>query len=85
MTTQKAFSAVRDLLCLGLGIFGVAHQEITGHVSIDLLVLYAVLLGTPGTIGLLNLARGRVSVTLTPESPSPSPEPVPPQPSSSQP
>ena len=83
MNWSKAFAVVRDMLCLGLGIFGVAHQEITGHVSVDLLILYAVLLGTPGTIGLLNLARGKVQVSLTTEPSPPSPEPAPLPPSSS--
>lgn len=83
MNWSKAFAVIRDGLCLGLGIFGVAHQEITGRVNLDLLVLYAVLLGTPGTIGLIQLAKGKVQVSVTTEPPSPSPEPVSPQPSSS--
>jgi hypothetical protein len=83
MDGSKLRAAVRDVLCLGLGIFGVAHQEITGRVNVDLLVLYAALLGTPGTIGLINLARGKVSVSVTTEPSPTSPEHVPPPPSSS--
>jgi hypothetical protein len=83
MNWSKAFAVARDALCLGLGIFGVAHQEITGRVNVDLLVLYSVMLGTPGTIGLVNLLRGKVQVSVTTEPSSPSPEPAPPLPSSS--
>jgi hypothetical protein len=73
VTPQKIFAVCRDLCCLGLGIFGVAHQEITGHVNLDLLALYTVLLGTPGAVGLVQLLRGRLQVTVTTESESPSP------------
>lgn len=83
MNWSKAFALCRDVACLGLGIFGVAHQEITGHVNLDLLAVYTVLLGLPGAVGLVQLTRGKLQVTVTTESPSPSPVPPSLPPSSS--
>jgi hypothetical protein len=67
---QKLLAACRDVVSLGLGTFVVIHETLSGSVNLYLTVLAAFLLGVPGVAGLVNLAKGRVSVTLTPESPS---------------
>lgn len=42
------FTAVRDAILLGLGVSGIAFQQITGQVSLPLLGVYMTLLGIPG-------------------------------------
>jgi hypothetical protein len=52
-------TVVRDVLCLAVGLGGIIHQEVTGHVSPELLIMYAVLIGTPGTLALVSLRLGK--------------------------
>ncbi len=51
---------ISDFLCLAVGLGGVIHQEVIGKVSPELLIVYLVLIGTPGTLGLVSLWRGKV-------------------------
>lgn len=59
MKTTAVFAIVRDAICLGAGIFGILYQQVTGRTSIELLMVYLVLVGTPGAIGLAHLIRGK--------------------------
>lgn len=59
MKAQAIVTVIRDVLCLAVGVFGILHQEITGSVQGELLLVYTALLGIPGAIGLLQLSRGR--------------------------
>lgn len=70
MKLQEAVTVVRDVGCLLVGLAGIVHQEATGSVRPELLLVYTTLLGVPGALGLLSL-RGRSS---TSESPSQSPQ-----------
>jgi hypothetical protein len=65
---KAAFTVTRDLVLLGLGVFGILHQELTGHVSPELLLVYSGLLGTPGAIGLVTLLRGKAEIPATASS-----------------
>ena len=56
---KAAFTVLRDLVLLGLGVFVVLHQELTGQVRPELLLVATTLLGLPGTIGLVQLFRGK--------------------------
>lgn len=57
---------------LGVGAFGVVHEELTGRASVPLLVVYASLLGVPGAAALLSLARtGSESSSPQPEESAP--------------
>jgi uncharacterized membrane protein YuzA (DUF378 family) len=60
---------LRDLGCWAVGIFGVLHQELTGKVNAELLLVYLALLGIPGAVALLQL-RGKVEIQDTAEPPS---------------
>jgi hypothetical protein len=77
VNTDAIRTVVRDALMIGVSIFGIVHQEITGHVSPPLLAVYTTLLGTPAGIGLFKLLRGSPETPPTPESPLPSPPPPP--------
>lgn len=68
--TPAVFAIVRDAVCLGAGIFGILYQQITGRTNIELLMVYLVLVGTPGAIGLAHLIRGKPTTNGTVESPS---------------
>ena len=66
-------TVVRDLTCLAVGVFGVIHQELSGRVNPELLVVYTALLGLPGAISVLQLVRGTPITTATQEQSSSSP------------
>ena len=68
MKIQALITVTRDIISLGIGTFGIVHQEWTGHVSPALLAVYAAFLGLPGTISLLMLGRGKPSDQRTAES-----------------
>lgn len=55
----------RDLVMFVAGLAGVIHEELSGHTSIPLLVVYTSMLGIPGALGALWLSR-------TESGPSPS-------------
>lgn len=65
MKLQAFVTVARDLVLLGIGTFGILHQEITGHVNLDLLVLYGVMVGVPGAAALVQVARGSATLTVT--------------------
>jgi hypothetical protein len=69
---QALVAVIRDLVLLAVGVFGIIHQEITGHVNLDLLVLYGALIGTPGAVGAVQLLRGSETPARTTTSSSPS-------------
>lgn len=52
---MKAKELTRDILSLAIGTFGIIHQELTNRVSIELLVVYLVLLGFPAAANLFGL------------------------------
>lgn len=60
----------RDLLMFVAGLAGVIHEELSGHTSIPLLVVYTTMLGIPGALGALWLSRE--SGAGSPSSPPPS-------------
>jgi hypothetical protein len=66
--SRAIFAVVRDVICLAAGIFGILFQQITGQVNIQLLLVYLALVGTPGTIGLVQLVRGKPETHGTAES-----------------
>lgn len=73
MKSQAVVAVARDLLCLAAGVFGIVHQELTGQIRPELLIVYTTLLGIPGAVGLIQLSRGKPEATPTTTSSSPSP------------
>lgn len=80
MSTQRvaevlkaAFTVLRDVILLGVGVLGILHQEFTGKVHPELLLVYSALFGVPGTIGLVQLLRGKPETPSTVDSSLPSP------------
>jgi hypothetical protein len=71
---QAAVAVFRDLVLLGTGVFGILHQELTGHVNIELLGMYGLICSVPGINGLIQLLRGNVKLTVTTGSSSESQE-----------
>lgn len=55
MNRKTLTTLCRDVVSMGIGSFGIIHQELTRQVSIELLVVYLVLLGFPAAAGLMNL------------------------------
>lgn len=75
--TPRWFVVFRDLLLLGLGVFGILHQELTGQPEPALLVVYTTLLGIPGAANVLSILKsttvaGASSSSRPPESQPPS-------------
>lgn len=64
-------TVARDLVCLGVGSFGIVYQQLQGVINVPLLGIYTVLVGVPGAAGALRLLR---SVPIEP-APSGSPPP----------
>lgn len=57
MKRKTLTTVLRDLVSISLGSFGIIHQELTRNVSIELLVVYLILLGYPAAAGLFNIMR----------------------------
>lgn len=68
-------TVVRDLVCLGVGVWGVIHEELSGHPNLGVLALYGVLMVAPGALATVWLAQsGTASASPAPPAePSPSP------------
>ncbi len=62
---------IRDTALWILGVGGIIHQEWTGEVRVELLLVYTSILTIPGGFGLYTLIRG---ASTTPVSPSQSVE-----------
>ena len=62
-------TVVRDLVCLGVGSFGIIYQQLT-MVNVPLLALYTALVGTPAAAGVFRILR---SVPLDPGPSQPQP------------
>jgi hypothetical protein len=67
---RAAFTIVRDALLLGLGIFVIMFQQITGRTNLDLLIVALIVMQIPGALGLIHLIRGKPEIGGTVESPS---------------
>jgi len=67
---QAAFAVLRDTMCWVAGLLGIAYQQVTGKVSVELLLTYMAIIGIPGAVGLVKLSRGREETRGTAESSS---------------
>lgn len=81
--TPKWFVVLRDLSLLGVGIFGLLHQELTGQANPALLLVYTTILGIPGATNILAILRSTTPTGDGESEPSP-PPPVGSSPGSSQ-
>ena len=70
MKIRAVFTGIRDALLLGLGIFVIMYQQLTGRTNLELLIVALIVMNVPGAIGLLYLVRGKQEITGTAESPS---------------
>lgn len=67
---------IRDLVLLGVGSFGILYQQLSGAISVPLLMLYTAMVGVPGAAGVMRLLARSVpieppsSVPLPPSSPT---------------
>lgn len=61
-------TVTRDLVCLALGVWGVIHEELSPHPSVEVMGLYGVLMVAPGVLAAWLLGR-----TGPPSLPPPSP------------
>lgn len=68
---------MRDLVCLGLGVWGVVHEELSGKPNLGVLALYGVLMVAPGALATLWLAQSGTGSASPPSPPEPSPPPLP--------
>jgi len=64
------FGVLRDITLLGIGTFGILHQEWTGHVNVALLTVYTAMLGVPGVARVIEVFR-TISTNFVESSPSP--------------
>lgn len=55
---NKWMKIVRDLVSLAVGTFGLVYSQVTGQTSVELVVVYAALLGVPGVLNLMEI-KGR--------------------------
>lgn len=55
--TKDFMVIIRDLVSLSVGTFGLVHSQLTGTVSIPLIVVYAAALGIPGVLTALEMFR----------------------------
>jgi hypothetical protein len=69
---------LRDITLLGIGTFGILHQEWTGHVNVALLGVYTAMLGVPGVARVIAVFR-TISTEYGNSSPTPPESPAPQQ------
>lgn len=81
--SPKWFVVLRDLLLLGVGIFGLLHQELTGQANPALLLVYTTILGIPGAANLIAILRSTGPTGDGEQQPSPPPVAAPSSESSS--
>lgn len=74
MWLKTWFPVIRDLAMFAGGLAGVAYEELSGRTSVPLLLIYTTMLGIPGALGALWMARNGESDGAS-ELPSPPPEP----------
>lgn len=68
----KIFTAVRDLVLLGVGAYGILREATGDSPEITTLIVYALIATSPGTLAALWLGRsGTNAPTESPSSPSP--------------
>ena len=67
-------TVVRDLVCLAVGVWGVIHEELSGHADLGRLAFFAVLMIAPGVLATLWLAQSGTAgqSSAPPVEPSPS-------------
>jgi hypothetical protein len=81
VSARGVLTVLRDLIPLGIGAWGIVHEEITGHFNPYALVLYGAMIGVPGLIRWAELVKlfngGQVTITAAPslEPPVPSSPP----------
>ncbi len=63
----KWLNIIRDLVSLAVGTFGLVYSQVTGQTSVELVVVYAALLGVPGVLNLLEI-KGRTLESKAQES-----------------
>ena len=59
MKKLPPLTAIRDVVGLGIGTFGLIHSQLTGMVSLPLVVVYATALGIPGVLTAIEIITGR--------------------------
>jgi hypothetical protein len=67
-------TVLRDLVCLALGVWGVVHEELSAHPSVEVMGFCGVLMVAPGVLAAWLLGRTG-SPSLPPPSPPASPLP----------
>lgn len=65
MKIGDVVTVARDILCIVIGLAGIAHQELVGPVKTELLLVYTTMLGVPGAVGLWQLRGNRSGGTDT--------------------
>jgi hypothetical protein len=67
---RAVFTVVRDVLLLGVGIFVIMFQQLTGRTNWELLIVALVIMQIPGALGLLYLRAGKPETRGTAEQSS---------------
>jgi hypothetical protein len=70
-------TVVRDVLCLGLGVWGVIREEVGGHPDLTRLLFFAALMVSPGLIAAAWLGRTGARSISSPSEPSSPPSSLP--------
>lgn len=53
----KWLNIVRDVISVLVGGFGLVHSQLTGSTNLELILIYAALLGVPGILNLVELKK----------------------------
>lgn len=84
MSARRRLPFRRDSLLFGLGVLGIAYQQVTERYNAPLMVLYGLMAGVPGLAQVVLALRGAMTnpspdpgtggVSSTPSSPEPYPQ-----------
>lgn len=56
---------IRDIVNIVVGAFGMIYSQVTGNTRIELIIVYAALLGVPGVLNLVELKNSPRSTGTT--------------------
>lgn len=73
MNRRRVATIRRDSVLFLAGLGGIAYQQVTGRVHVELLIVFGLMIGLPGIASLLSLLGGNGADAATTSSSSPSP------------
>jgi len=59
---ERFIAIAKDIVLFVGGLSGIAYQQITNNINPLLLLIFAIMTGTPGVVNIISLWRGGISI-----------------------